>query len=80
MQRAPASDIELRNPYSRSGLDARGITFDLARTSPDLHSLLSLLVSRDRRRAKRALHKPAFISRIERTAGYEQRDIFNDQE
>lgn len=80
MQRAPASDIELRSAYSRSGLHARGITFDQAITAPDLHALLSLLVSRDRRRAERAQRRPPFVSRMERTAGCEQPDLFNYQE
>lgn len=80
MQRAPASDIELRNAYSRSGLQALGISFDHAVTSSDLYSLLSLLVCRERRHAERPQRRPAFVSRIERTAGYEQPDLFTFQE
>jgi hypothetical protein len=79
MQRAPESELELRGAYRRSGLLARGITYDRAVTAPDLRALLSLLVCRDRRQAQRP-RPPVFVSRIERTAGCDQPDLFNDLE
>jgi hypothetical protein len=80
MERAPATELELRTAYGSTRLHAQGISFDRAIASPELRALLSLLVSRDRRHAQRPSPRPAFVSRIERTAGSEQPDLFSDME
>lgn len=82
MKREPATEPELREAYRRArGLMSRGISFEAALASPDMSALLRALVFVHRRRKARAQPKPPrFVSRIERTAGTEQADLFHDQE
>lgn len=82
MKREPATEPELREAYRHARwLMSRGISFEAALASPDTSALLRALVVVHRRRHVRAQATPPhFVSRIERTAGAEQPDLFPDQE